>query len=255
MVALRRAPAVSSLVLGALLLLGTTFPRAARAQGAGAGFLFQQPVGSITVRGGYAHASASSDLFDFVTNTLTLGRSDFSSPMAQADLAVRVAPRLDLDLGVGVARASSQSEYRKLVDQNNQPIQQTTSFLRVPITADVRLYLTQPGRAIGRFAWVPSRFAPYVGIGGGMVGYEFRQTGDFVDPSNNNVFNSDLKSSGWVPVAQGVVGADYTLSPRFALTGEAKYLWAHARPNDSFSTFDRIDLSGFTTTLGLKLRF
>ena len=249
----------SRLVLGVflpvLLLLGVAAPRLAQAQGSGQGFLFQRPIGSIAVRGGYAHASASSDLFDFVTNTLTLRRNDFSSPTGQVDLSFRVAPRVDIDLGAGIARSSSPSEYRKLIDQNNQPIQQTTSFERVPLTADVRLYLTAPGRAIGHFAWVPARFAPYVGVGGGMVGYEFKQSGDFVDPSNNNVFTSNLSSSGWAPEAQGVVGADYSLSPRFALTGEAKYLWAKGRLNDSFSTFDRIDLSGFTTTIGLKARF
>jgi len=238
-----------------LLLLGVAAPRGASAQGAGNGFLYQRPIGSIAVRGGYAHANASSDLFDFVTSTLTLGRNDFSSPTGQVDLAFRIAPRVDIDLGAGIARSSSQSEYRKLIDQNNQPIQQTTSFERVPLTADVRLYLTPPGRAIGRFAWVPARFTPYVGVGGGMVGYEFKQSGDFVDPSTNVVFNSSLSSSGWAPEAQGVVGADLSLTPRFALTGEAKYLWAKGSLNDSFSTFDRIDLSGFTATIGLKARF
>lgn len=239
--------------LGAVLMLGTA--GVAHAQGSGHGFLFQQPIGTITVRGGYAHASANSDLFGFVTNQLTLNRSDFSSPTGQVDLAFRVAPRLFVDLGAGVARSSTQSEYRKLIDQNNQPIQQTTSFLRVPFTAGLRLYLTPPGRTIGRFAWVPARFAPYVGIGGGMMGYEFRQQGDFVDPSNN-VFSSDLKSSGWAPEAQGVAGVDVSLTPRLALTGEAKYLWAKGNlDSSSFSGFDKIDLSGFTATLGLGLRF
>lgn len=235
--------------------MAAAVPRAAQAQASGSGFLFQQPIGSITVRGGYAHASASSDLFDFVTNTLTLNRGDFSSPTGQVDLSFRIAPRLDVDLGAGIARSSTPSEYRNLIDQNNQPIQQTTSFERVPLTAGLRLYLTPPGRSIGRYAWVPARFAPYVGVGGGMMGYEFKQSGDFVDPSNNNVYTSELSSSGWTPVAQGVAGLDVTLSPRFALTGEAKYLWAKGSLSDSFSGFDRIDLSGFTTTLGLKVRF
>lgn len=245
--------ALTLLLLGAAS--GAIAPRAMRAQGTGDGFLFQRPIGSIAVRGGYAHANASSDLFDFVTSTLTLGRSDFSSATGQVDLAFRIAPRVDIDLGAGIARSSSPSEYRKLIDQNDQPIQQTTSFQRVPLTADVRLYLTSPGRAIGHFAWVPARFTPYVGVGGGMVGYEFKQSGDFVDPSTNVVFNSSLSSSGWAPEAQGVVGADLSLTPRFALTGEAKYLWAKGSLNDSFSTFDRIDLSGFTATIGLKARF
>lgn len=243
------------LVLGALLLLGPSIPRLAAAQAVGDGFLLQRPIGSITVRGGYAHANASSDLFDFVTNQLTLNRGDFSSPTGQVDLAFRIAPRVDIDFGAGLARSSSPSEYRALIDQNNQPIQQTTSFERVPLTADLRFFLTSPGRTIGRFAWVPSRFVPYVGVGGGMVGYEFKQSGDFVDPNTNDVFNSELSSSGWAPEAHGVIGADYTLSPRFALTGEAKYLWAKGSLDNDFSGFDKIDLSGFTTTLGLKVRF
>lgn len=251
----RRAVTRALMLLLLGVATGAAAPQAMRAQDTGNGFLYQRPIGSIAVRGGYAHANASSDLFDFVTSTLTLGRNDFSSPTGQVDLAFRIAPRVDIDLGAGIARSSSQSEYRKLIDQNDQPIQQTTSFQRVPLTADVRLYLTPPGRAIGRFAWVPARFTPYVGVGGGMVGYEFKQSGDFVDPSTNNVFNSSLSSSGWAPEAQGVVGADLSLTPRFALSGEAKYLWAKGSLNDSFSTFDRIDLSGFTATIGLKARF
>lgn len=245
----------ASLVVGVLLLLGTSAPRVAQGQASGQGFLLQRPIGSITLRGGYAHASASSDLFDFVTNQLTLNRSDFSSPTGQVDLAFRIAPRLDVDFGAGLSRSSSPSEYRTLIDQNNQPIQQTTSFERVPLTADLRFFLTPPGRSIGQFAYVPARFAPYIGAGAGMIGYEFKQTGDFVDPNTNYVFNSDLSSSGWAPEAHALVGADYSLSPRFALSGEAKYLWAKGSLNNDFSGFDKIDLSGFTTTIGLKLRF
>lgn len=242
--------------MGALLVLGTTVPRSAHAQGSGRGFLFQQPIGSIAVRGGYAHASASSDLFGFVTNELTLNRSDFSSPTGQVDLSFRIAPRLNVDLGAGIARSSTQSEYRQLIDQSNQPIQQTTSFMRIPVTAGLRLYLTPPGRTIGRFAWVPARFAPYVGVGGGMMGYQFRQQGDFVNPADSSVFTSDIKSSGWAPEAQGVAGLDVSLTPRLALTGEAKYLWAKGNlDSNTFSGFNKIDLSGFTATLGLALRF
>lgn len=250
-----RLPGMRHLLTGAALALAATLPAVAQAQSSGRDFLFQPPIGSITIRGGYAHASAGSDLFSYVTNELTLSRRDFSSPTAQADLAFRIAPRLDVDLGAGIARSSTRSEYRTLIDQNNQPIQQTTSFLRVPITADLRLYLTSPGRAIGHFAWVPARFTPYVGVGGGVMGYEFRQAGDFVDPSTKNVFSSELKSSGWTPEAQGVAGADYTLTPRLALTGEAKYVWAKGSLSDSFSGFHKIDLSGFTATAGLQLRF
>jgi len=227
----------------------------ASAQGAGNGFLFEQPSGSLTISGGYAHANAGSDIFSFATNQLSLDKSDFSGLTVGADLAIRVAPRFDIVIGTSYAGTSTPSNYRDLVDQNNQEITQTTDFRRVPVMASVKAYLTDRGRSVGRFAWVPSRFAPYVGVGGGAMWYRFRQHGDFVDVNTSDVFTSDLKSSGWAPAAQGLAGVDFTLTPHLALTGEAKYIWAHGKLSDSFSGFDKIDLSGLSTTLGLTFRY
>lgn len=227
----------------------------ARAQGSGNGFLFQQPAGSLTIQGGYAWPRAGGDLFSFVTNDLTLGRSDFNGPTVGADLALRVAPRLDVVLSTSYASATKVSEFRHFVDQNNAPINQTTSFRRIPVMASVRAYLTPRGRTIGRYAWIPARLAPYVGVGAGAVYYRFRQQGDFVDFTNSNVFPGDFSSSAWAPAGQGMAGVDLSLSPRFALAGEARYVIAHGNVGQSFTGFDSIDLSGLATTLGLSVRF
>ena len=58
------------------------------------------------------------------------------------------------------SRSSTQSEFRHWLDNNDLPIQQTTEFQRVPLTASLKMYLGPPGRSIGRFAWIPKRFAP-----------------------------------------------------------------------------------------------
>jgi opacity protein-like surface antigen len=241
-------------LFGAVAMV-TAIASQASALGSGNGFLFEQPSGSFTISGGYAHASAGSDIFSFSTDQLSLDKSDFSGLTVGADLAIRVAPRFDIVLGTSYAGTSTPSNYRNLVDQNNQEITQTTDFRRVPVMASVRAYLTDRGRSVGRFAWVPARFAPYVGVGGGAVWYKFRQHGDFVDVNTNNVFTSDLNSTGWAPAVQGLAGVDFTLSPHLALTGEAKYIWAHGKLSDSFSGFDKIDLSGLSTTLGLTFRY
>jgi hypothetical protein len=228
----------------------------AGAQGSGSGFLFERPSGSVTLQGGFTHASAGGDLFSFVTDQLTLNRSDFSGPTFGADLAVALAPRLDLVLGTSYTGMSRSSNYRHLVDQNGDEIVQQTEFRRVPVMLGVRAYLTPQGRSVGRFAWVPSRFAPYVGVGGGAVWYRFEQNGDFVDYQNNDsVFNARFTSSNWAPAAQGTVGLDVTLTPRIALTGEARYIWARGKLDQSFSGFDNIDLSGVSTTVGLTFRY
>ncbi len=228
----------------------------ARGQDTGSGFLFQQPMGSFTIRGGYSHATAGGDLFSFVTNTLTLSKGDFSGPTLGADLALRVAPRLDLVLGTSYSGTSTASNYRHLVDQNNAEIRQVTDMRRVPLMVSLKGYLTSRGRSVGRFAWVPARFAPYVGVGAGAMWYRFNQHGDFVDYQNNNsVFTSDLTSSRWTPAAQAMAGIDFTLTPRMALTGEAKYIYAKGTLDQSFTGFNSIDLSGLSTTIGLTFRY
>jgi len=248
----RRIPAFR--VLGAAALVaGIT--STATAQSSGNGFLFEQPAGSLTLSGGYAHASAGSDIFSFTTNQLSVNKSDFSGMTVGADLAIRVAPRFDIVLGTSYSGTSTPSSYRHLVDQNNQEITQTTDFRRVPVMVSLKAYLADRGRSVGRFAWVPSRFAPYVGVGGGAMWYRFRQHGDFVDANTSNVFTSDLNSSNWAPAAQGLAGLDFTVTPHLALTGEAKYIWAHGKLSDSFSGFDNIDLSGLSTTIGLTFRY
>lgn len=240
----------------AAALMAVTLARPAQAQGSGSGFLFQEPVGSFALRGGYARPTAGGDLFSQITSDLTLGKSDFSGPTFGADLAVRVAPQIDVVVGASYASTSTSSEYRHLVDQDNAAITQTTSFQRIPVTASIRAYLTPRGRSVGKFAWVPARFAPYVGAGAGAVWYRFRQQGDFVNVDNNKVVPDDLTSSQWTPAVQAMAGLDYSLTPRIALTGEAKYLYAKGKMNQQvFTGFDNIDLSALSTTIGLYFRF
>lgn len=246
----------SALGVCAAFAASICLPAPALAQSAGSGFLFSQPAGSITLSGGYANASASGDLFSFVTKELTLKKGDFSGPLLGLDVAVRVAPRFDVVFNTSYSGTSTPSHYREFIDENDAEITQTTDFKRVPVMASLRAYLTPQGRSVGRFAWVPSRLAPYVGIGGGAVWYKFHQYGDFVDfNDNNSVFTSDLNSSKWTPAAQGIAGLDFTISPHVALTGEAKYIWAKGSPDQGFSSFDNIDLSGLSATVGLTYRY
>lgn len=241
------------LVLG-LAIATTTASSTLAAQRSGRGFLFVEPKGSVAVRGGYTHATANSDLFSFTAAQLTLDRADFSGPVVDVDIAVRLAARTDMVLAASYAGMNKGSEFRDLVDQSDNPILQTTTFQRVPLTVGVREYLTSRGRAIGSFAWIPARFAPYVGAGGGMMWYNFRQSGDFVDFNTNEIFNATLESSGWTPTATASAGAVFTVSPGLALSVHGNYLWAKGKPSSDFSGFNRIDLSGLSATAGLLVR-
>jgi len=232
----------------------------AGAQQHGDGFLFSAPSGAFTLRAGYAAAAAKGDLVNFTTTNLTLSRGDFSSPAVSADLGLWLQNRTQLQVSVGYAGVNRPSEFRDYVEDTqagpNQPITQTTQFQRAPLSVSLKEYLTSPGRNIGSLAWIPSRFAPYVGGGVGAMWYRFRQSGDFVDFQTDSILPGlVLVSSGWSPMAQALAGVDYSISPRFALNAEATYQWANAHLSNDFTGFGRLDLSGLSTTLGLSVRF
>lgn len=237
-----------------LLVASVAVVPAVQAQ-SGDGFLFGTPDAQFTLRAGWSHANAKGDLFDEITNRLTLNRGDFSGPMVGAELAVRMAPRLDFTVDGSWTGRTKSSEYRNLVDNNNLPIEQSTQFTRVPLTVNLKYYLTDRGRSIGRFAYIPSAVTPWLGAGGGVEWYRFRQVGDFVNYNTMNVFNANVNSDGWTGVGQAMAGADFTLTPRIALTADARYVLAHAKLSSDFVGFnDPIDLSGLSAGLSFTFR-
>ena len=244
------------IALGALFALGLAAPL--HAQRSGDGYLFHEPEGRLSIRVGYDHANAGSDVFAQSIDMLTINKRDFSGLTLGAEAGFPLSSRLDLSIDVGFSHAGKGSEDRRnieIINNDSLPIKQTTSFDRVPLTANLRFYLTEPGRSIGKLAWIPNKIVPWIGIGGGMMWYRFRQQGDFVDYKTFNIITSDLNSSGWTGTAQGMGGADISLSPHVALRADVRYVWAKAQlDSPAFSGFDRIDLSGVQGTLGLTYR-
>ncbi|HXD23246.1 MAG TPA: hypothetical protein VN613_07795 [Gemmatimonadaceae bacterium] len=247
--------AVRPVVIASALVAALAAASPAAAQDGGDGFLFHAPSGSWSFRGGYAMPSAHSDLFSFTTSNLTLNHGDFDGVDIGADLAFSLSPRLDLTFDLAYSGMNKGSEFRNFVDNNNQPIEQTTSFSRTPLTVNARYYLMSRGRQIGHYAWIPNRVVPYVGVGVGFMNYSFDQKGDFIDDSTMAVFPDEFRTDGWAPVAQALAGAEWSFGPGWALRTEARYLTANAAPSSDFSGFHRIDLSGLTASVGFFVRF
>ena len=225
------------------------------------GFLFDEPRVTLGARGGFNLAAANSDVYGFFTEQLTLEHDDFSGVALLGEVGMRVAPRLDLVGGVGYTSTRPRSESRTHEGTDGLPIAQTTRLYRVPVTVMLKYYLVPRGRTIGRHAWIPAGVTPYVGIGGGALYYELGQSGEFVDfqtcDAENvcEIFSASLESTGWTPTAHVAGGADFWLSPRFALSLEARYQWASAALHSDFIGFDDIDLRGLVSTVGVSMRF
>lgn len=228
----------------------------AQPEGSGRGFLFGAPSGSLTIRTGYSGATAGSDIFSFVTNELTLRKGDFASLGVGADLSFAISPRFDVMLSVDYDGMEKQSEFREWIDNDGRPIEQKTAFGRQSYLISAKYYIMPYGRTLGRLAWVPLKFAPWVSAGVGKMAYTFSQNGDFIDyERNNKVFYDSFKSSRWGTSGQLSAGLDVALNQRFVMQTQARYLMGKASLENDFSGFDPIDLSGVGVMAGLTIRF
>ncbi len=244
----------------ALLLVAAvgTASRVEAQRGNGSDYLFRPPVATMTFHGGFANPAAGSDLFSFSMQELTIGKSDFLSGSFGLDLALMLRGPLDFVVGFSQAESRTRSEFRDWVDNNDQPIEQTTRFKRQPYTASVRYNFTTRGRQVGSIAWVPARFVPFVGIGGGVMRYRFEQVGDFIDTGTLEVFPDRFVEEAWSPIAQLSAGATWSIHPLWQVVGEVRYLRGkgeRSQTGDDFVGFERLDLSGVNTTIGISLRF
>lgn len=236
-----------------LAVLSATIPADALAQDAD--FLFKRPGATLSVFGGWAMPGEGSDLFDFTREQLTVSRGDFASPVGLAELAYRVTERLDVAFGIDHTSATVASADEHFVTMDDQPIRQSTLFRRTRLLATVKGYLFPRGRQISRFAWVPERWSPYVGAGGGVSTYEFTQSGDFVDYQTLDIFEDRLSQTGHGWTSHALAGVQLSLTKRLLLRGEYRYLWGAGELRDSdFTGFGDLDLSGSRALLGLAVR-
>ncbi len=240
-----------------LLLLAASVPAPVNAQNRD--FLFGTPRATFTFRAGLHMPRAGSgdgtqSLWDLTRQELTVDTRDLAGASIGGDLAVRATPRLDLLLSVGYTNARTRSEFREWVDNDDLPIEQTTEFSIRPITAGVKAYLKDRGRAIGRFAWIPETWNPYVGVAGGIVSYRFVQHGDFIDFETLEIFGDRFYSRDRGATIQLFSGMDVAVNGRILFVGEAKYGFASAPLSADFVGFPDLDLAGLQVTFGIGFR-
>jgi hypothetical protein len=216
-------------------------------------FLFGRPDGSVTVRGSWLFARGRSDWYDFVSRHLTIENDDFNAPGVGFDIGVAVTPRVEVQFGLDYSNASVASEYRDYVDNNRLPITQSTRLREMNLSGNAKVALTERGREVSQFAWVPKRVIPYGGAGGGLLWFDVNQTGDFVDFVDFSVFTDVFRANGWTPSAQVFGGVDVRVLKRLYITAEGRYLWAAGDLGREWIDFDPIDLTGFRLSAGLNV--
>lgn len=252
----RQSAGAILLAASALAAVQLSSPVEARAQSGGDGFLFTPPKFTVGIRGGYHAPRADGDLFDHTIDQLTVGRSDFGGNYLGVDFGFRTGERLDLVFGFDLTGSQTRSEFRNWIDDQDMPIEQTTTYKTVGLSLGGRYYLFDRGRRIGRFAWVPRSANLYVGAGAGGARYEWEQYGDWVDFQTYDIFWDVFVSEGWTLAAHVMAGAELHVANGFLLTSEAKFRLARGPLDErTFYGFtDGVDMTGLSLSVGIAFR-
>lgn len=144
------------------------------------------------------------------------------------------------------------TSYRDYTRPDETEIRQSLRLRQAPLGVSVRLLPTSKRVKI----------APFVGGGVDAVFYKYEEYGDFIDffdpnlPVIADAFYADGVAFGW----HALGGLRVYLNRDFAIVGEGRYQWAKDDMGDDFSPnepglVNRIDLSGWTFTVGLHVRF
>lgn len=247
--------ATSPARLMATALLAVTMAVVPEAVMAQSGFMLRRPAATVSLLGGWAFPGEGSDLFEFTRQELTVDDGDFAAPAIGLELAYRATEQLDVAVSIERAARTVDSELREWVTLDDLPIRQSTSFDRTRLLGTVRGYLFPRGRQISRFSWIPNRWSPYLGLGGGVSWYEFVQEGDFVDYETANIFEETFEENGRGWTGHAVAGVQLSLAERFLVRGEYRYIWGDAdMPGTVFSGFGDLDMSGSTVLIGVGVR-
>lgn len=261
--------ALRTLVVGLWIVLAVTAPvradgpeevsaaaqRSGPAQDPVADFFFGQPRGWVALRGGVLMPRAGGDLFTFVSETLTVSRSDFRTPAFNMELGFMLTESLAVEGGMDVGERSVNSEYRRFISSTGSPITQTTKLVQNGLVVGVRYTPAGHGKRISRFAFIPRRMTPYVGAGLQAAYYSFTQTGSFVDFVDRSIFPDVFRSDGWAvgPHLRG--GVDLQVYKRLFVNGDVRYAWLRSDLSRDFVGFDGIDLAGARAATGISVKF
>jgi len=179
-------------------------------------------------------------------------KSDFTGFTGGIEYNVELGDYLELGFGVDGYWRSVDTSYREFINDDGTEIRQTLKLDIVPIGVTLRLVPTDRR----------ARVAPYVGIGGDLFWWRYREIGDFIDfrdPTNPIVADSFV-SDGWTPGFHVAGGLRFSVNYDFAVTAEARYQWGKEIMGDDFAPVEpgfenEIDLSGLNLTVGVHIRF
>jgi outer membrane protein W len=178
-------------------------------------------------------------------SSLAFEVNDFNFVTFGGEYTFDIGEYVEAGVGLGFYQRTVPSVYRSVTHSDGSEIAQDLKLRIIPFTGTVKFL------PLGRSASVQ----PYVGGGIGLFNWRYSETGEFVDFRDDTIFPARYVASGNSagPVVFG--GIRFRASDTWLVGGELKYQHAVGDIDTEGFLGDKIDLTGWTTSFTVNLRF
>lgn len=172
---------------------------------------------------------------------------DFNSGTIGAEWLIGVGEYMEAGVGVGFQRRTVPTVYRNFTHEDGFEIAQDLRLRVVPVTGTVRFL------PLGRSASIQ----PYVGGGVSILNWRYSEFGEFVDFSDDSIFNARFVASGNAAGAVVLAGIRAPVADVWLVGGEVRYQRGEGdtKPEQSELLGSKIDLGGWSANFGVHFRF
>ena len=236
---LRKLTRASLLVLGCALIAAPASAQIVQAMHIGGGIFFPR---------GY-EGRVGGDVLNEDLNSLVFQIKDFKSGQLFGEWLFEFGNHIELGAGVGYYHGSTPSFYADYEDQRDgSNIDQELSLRVVPVSGFVRFL------PFGR----PSTVQPYIGFGISALNYRYTESGEFIDFSDNTIFQHRYVATGTAVGPLALAGIRVPIKGDiWAFTTEWRYQAGSGNTGGIPAGFlnDKIDLGGNNWNFGFLMRF
>lgn len=235
---MRSTPVLAALLAAAALALAVP----AEAQ-----YRYRTETGELRFRVGLFEPEGDSQYWEEKFVDFTGSTSDFEDLTFGIDYQWRMGPSSSIMFGGAWYEGSSTNAYRDWVDADGNAIRHLTELQTWELTVAWVASLGQPRSAI----------RPYLGVGGGLLGWELIEVGDFIDFGSDDlpIVRTGYRSDGTTYLLFAVAGLDFRLGPGWSFFAEARWRDADDTLGDDLADLGKLDLSGLEYSGGLSFRF
>lgn len=204
--------------------------------------------------GGWAEPDTDSAIFDFSEEMLTFDADEMDGTVWSFNIYRQLNELVAVGGGWSFHTESVPSEDRFYEYENGTPILQETQLDTTWFGLLAQITPLGAGTSYGTRAWAPRVFVPYIQFGVGFVGWDFSQSGEFVDVDTLEVFLDHFSDDGVAAALRAGVGCRINLHKNIDMDFNMLYTHAEDDLEGDFEGFGELNLSSRSVNMGFIIR-